>query len=114
MVQDCVGSAVRSTERGGDVVIILIVAKRAAAEWLLIFSNVMKKSVHTLISFVFRPAKAHRAFAGRSHGGAARDAHHHGVVCARRTEVFAIVGKNRDRWRRRSLRRRDRDGRGTS
>ena len=77
------GSAVRSTERGGDVVIILIVAKRAAAEWLLIFSNVMKKSVHTLISFVFRPAKAHRAFAGRSHGGAARDAHHHGVVCAR-------------------------------
>ena len=45
--------------------IILIVAKRAAAEWLLIFSNVMKKSVHTLISFVFRPAKAHRAFAGR-------------------------------------------------
>ncbi len=29
-------------------------------------------------------------------------------VRARRTEVFAIVGKNRDRWRRRSLRRRDR------
>ena len=29
-------------------------------------------------------------------------------VCARRTEVFAIVGKNLDRWRRRSLRRRDR------
>ena len=29
-------------------------------------------------------------------------------VRARRTEVFAIVGKSRDRWRRRSLRRRDR------
>ena len=29
-------------------------------------------------------------------------------VRAQRTEVFAIVGKNRDRWRRRSLRRRDR------
>ena len=28
-------------------------------------------------------------------------------VRAWRTEVFAIVGKNRDRWRRRSLRRRD-------
>ena len=68
MVQDCVGSAVRSTERGGDVVIILIVAKRAAAEWLPIFSNVTEKSVHTLISFVFRPAKAHCAFAGRLHG----------------------------------------------
>ena len=45
--------------------IILIAAGRAAAEWLPIFSNVMEKSVHTLISFVFRPAKAHRAFAGR-------------------------------------------------
>ena len=31
-------------------------------------------------------------------------------VRARRTEVFAIVGKNRDRWRRRSLRRREMRG----
>ena len=54
-------------------------AECAALEWLPIFSNVTEKSVHTLISFVFRPAKAHRAFAGRLHGGAARYAHHHGV-----------------------------------
>ena len=35
-------------------------------------------------------------------------------VRAQRTEVFAIAGKNRDRWRRCSLRRRDRGRRGTS
>ena len=34
-------------------------------------------------------------------------------VRAQRTEVFAIAGKNRDRWRRCSLRRRDRGRRGT-
>ena len=53
---------------GGDVVIFLITAERATAEWSSIFSNVMEKSVHTLISFVFRPAKAHSAFAGRLYG----------------------------------------------
>ena len=84
--------------------IILIAAERATAEWSPIFGNVTEKSVHTLISFVFRPAKAHCAFAGRLHGGAARYAHHHGVVCAR----LAIAVKNRDRRRRRSLCRRDR------
>ena len=52
---------------GDDVVIILIAAERAAAEWSPIFSNVTEKSLHTLISFVFRPAKALCAFAGRLH-----------------------------------------------
>ena len=127
------------------VITFLIAAERAATEWSPIFSNVTEKSVHTLISFVFRPAKALCAFAGRLHyiarepffvssrtrnavkwrdllasgKGRGMKAFPLGVsralcasprcgVRAQRTEVFAIVGKNRDRRRRRSLRRRDR------